>query len=178
MDQHRLAGLDTGAALDERPGGQALEQCCRGGFGIERVRQEKAADCIGDDMGCIAAALGEICDPVARCEIGDAFTHRLDDSRTLGPHQDWGGGRIKTGAIIDIDEIDADGLVADAQLAHAWGGKFDILAFDGIDTAWLADDQPPGVAHASVSAKKAAVRASASSAPVSSRRLLISAAKP
>ena len=53
-----------------------------------------------------------------RPQVRDALAHRLDDARALHAEASGSGSGYSAGALIDVDEVDAAGAVADAHLAR------------------------------------------------------------
>ena len=67
--------------------------------------------------GGAGAGHGEA-DPVPGLQIVDARPQRLDDARPLHPRGEGQRQRVETGAVVDVDEVDADRLEAHPRLAR------------------------------------------------------------
>ena len=57
--------------------------------------------------------------PVAGLEAGDAFADRVDDAGALRADHRREADRIEAGAMVGVDEVQPDRLVADADLARS-----------------------------------------------------------
>jgi hypothetical protein len=68
--------------------------------------------------------------PVARCELGDTFPHVFNNTSPLHARNSrQGGERIKSGSMIDIDEIEPDSLVPDEDVIPAGLPRIVIFPF-------------------------------------------------
>src|SRR5262245_12687278 len=80
-----------------------------------------------------------------RGETGYPRAHRLDHPGRL--HADAmreAGPRMKTGAVVDVGEADADGALADARLPRSGLPDLDLLEAKDFRTARLVDPDRPG----------------------------------
>ena len=66
-----------------------------------------------------------------------ALAHRLDDAGAFHAQGQRHGQCVQTGALVDVDEVQTDGFVADADLAWAGlaHGDFDQFHFFGAAVA-------------------------------------------
>jgi hypothetical protein len=87
----------------------------------------------------IAADRAGIGDPVAGPEIGDAVADRFDRAGALHARDEGQGHRIEPGAVIDIDEIQPDGAMAQPDLAGARFADRDLLPLEHFGAAGLVD---------------------------------------
>jgi hypothetical protein len=71
-----------------------------------------------------AAGIG---DAVAGLELGDAFANGLDDAGAFEADAGWQRQRVEPGAVIGIDEVEADRGMAHANLPRARFAQVDIL---------------------------------------------------
>ena len=80
-----------------------------------------AGDIVGFGIGADGAAA--IADAVAHLEAGDALAQRLHHAGRFRAQAGRQRQRIKPGAVIGVDEIDADGGVPDPHLARPGAGR-------------------------------------------------------
>ena len=143
MEQHRVAALqafDRQRLLEQVLGGEALEHHGRTGLEADVIGQ--FAHALGGHHAHFAVAAGRLAGvggAVTGAQVGHALTHGLDHARTLHADACGHGQRVQAGAVVHVDEIEPDGVVADADLAGAWlaHGHIDDLQFFG--AAGLAD---------------------------------------
>jgi hypothetical protein len=78
--------------------------------------------------------------PVTDRDLGHAVANRLDDAATLhAEHMRQLGQRVETGAVVDIDEVQADRGVTQAYLALARSTNLDLLPEHLLGPAGLVD---------------------------------------
>jgi len=123
VEQHEVAGLQTALWLragQQVGGGHALEHHGRTGLEIDAVRQLHDTLCRHHAHLAVAARrLAGVGDAVTGLQVRDARTHRLDHARRLHAQRQRQRVRVQAGALVDVDEVQADGVVADAHLARA-----------------------------------------------------------
>jgi hypothetical protein len=71
--------------------------------------------------------------------VGHIGAHRVDDAGSLGARRERQGLRVETGAVIDVDEIEADGFLAKLDLARAGLPDVDFFPLEDIGTADFMD---------------------------------------
>ena len=128
MQQNRVAGFDAIGLPDQILRGQALQHHRGGGLVVDAVRQFQQA--IGRDQagfGIGADRRGAIGDAVAGLDVRDAGADFLDHARGLAAKPARQLRRIKPGAVVDIDEVQADRGVADTGFAGTGLAELDLL---------------------------------------------------
>ena len=86
----------------------------------------------------IATEVEIIGDAVAGMKIGDTGTYRQHVASGFIARDERQPRRlVETGAVIHVDEIQADGVLADANLARSGGGDLDVLIYQGFRTPYL-----------------------------------------
>src|SRR6185312_2784649 len=78
-------------------------------------------------------------DAVARREVLDALAHRLDHAGALAARRQRQRVRVQARALVDVDEVDAAGVVAHAHLAGAGLAHRDIDEAQHVGAAEFAD---------------------------------------
>ena len=146
MKQNRVARLDAIGLADQILHGETLQHHRSRGLVVDTVGQleqpvgrDEPHFGIGAERGC---AIG---DAITWLQVGDACAHLLDDSRPLAAKAAWQLHRINTGAIIDVDEVEPDGGVADARLACPGLADIDLFPDQDFGTAGLV--KADGVRH-------------------------------
>jgi hypothetical protein len=117
MDQDGVAGLDLAGTAQQVLRGHALQHHRRTGLEVDRVGQLDQA--VGRDVahfGIGADRAAGIGDAVADLEVRDRAAHRLDHAGAFEADAGRHGQRIGAGAVVDVDVIEADGVVAHARL--------------------------------------------------------------
>jgi hypothetical protein len=143
MEQHVVAvlqPLDGQRLLEQVLRGQALEHHGRPGLEADRVRQH--AHALGRHHAHLAVAarrLAGVGGTVADLEVGHAFAHRLHDAGAFHAKLQRHGEGVEPAALVDIDEVQADGLVADADLARAGVAHGHIYEFELFGATGLVD---------------------------------------
>jgi hypothetical protein len=122
MDEQHISGLDPVSPAQQILRGHALEQQCR---------RHVVADAIGELdqlVGRDIAPLGigsdagvHIGDALADHMIRDARAYRLDDASGFEAETCRQRQRVDALALIDVDEVEADRLMADPDFA---GGRW------------------------------------------------------
>ena len=128
VEQHRHSRLDPEGAADQVLCGQALQHH-RGGVGVvdavrglEELRGRRDSRLrIGADRS------GAVANPVADAEIADLGADRLDHAGGLEAEPRRQRHLVGTGAVIDVDEVEADGGMLQPNLASAGGANLDVL---------------------------------------------------
>ena len=99
-------------------GGQALQH--HRGAGLERDRVRQFDDAFGGhhaQRAVTARRVAGVSSAVAHLQMGHALAHGLDDTRRLHPERQRHRQRVHARTLVHIDEIQAAGMVADADLA-------------------------------------------------------------
>ena len=136
MNQHIVAGLDPGAALDQEFGGAAFKHDRGGGVVVDVVGELDQRRRRDQSRGRIGPALGtEGGDAVAWRNFAHPFADRNHLARGFEPEP--GGERrwIGAGAVIDIDEIDPDRALLDQRLPRPGRAEFDLVPLDHLGSA-------------------------------------------
>ena len=147
-----MVALLHGVGLEQQHvGGHALEH--HGGRGpvVDRVRdRHQVAGGHHPSLGVGAKLTAGIGDPLAGLEPLDPGTHRLDHAGAFGAQgQGQIGQRIEPGALVDVDEVETDRGVPDADLAIAGIAHLDVLPCENLGPAGFMDTDCFG--HVSVS---------------------------
>ncbi|MPN45095.1 hypothetical protein SDC9_192662 [bioreactor metagenome] len=119
---------------------QPLEHHGRAGLETDGVGQLAHIHCRHHTHFAVAARrLARIGRAIAHLQVRDAITHGLDHARRL--HADTCGHlqRIQARAVVHVDEVQADGLVADADLAGARLANLHIDKLQLFGTTMLTD---------------------------------------
>ena len=143
MDEDGVARLHAIGAPQQVLGGEALHHDRRALLEGQRVGQ--LHQLTGGNVarfGVSPQRPARVGDPVARGEFGDALAHRLDDAGSLLAEAGRQRHRVEPGAMIGVDEIDADRQVADLHLAGSRRGQagLDPLQDVGAADAVKADE--------------------------------------
>jgi hypothetical protein len=97
---------------------QALQHHRGAAREVDRVRQARHRDRRHvAHLGVAADLRRRVRDPVARRDVRDPRAHRLDAAGALGAEHGRQLHRVEPGAVVDVDEVDAARVVADADLA-------------------------------------------------------------
>src|SRR5690606_23787230 len=99
---------------------------------------------IGRDLVRIGAARA-IEHAVALLEPLDTRAYRGDDARALPARHEGQRHLVEAGALVDVDEVEPDGLVADHHLAWPRRERRALLELQDLGTAGLVDEN--GAAH-------------------------------
>ena len=119
VEQDGVAGLHPVGPPQQVLRGEALEHHCGCGLVGDGVGQVDHTLGVDHDLLGIGAGGAGIGDALADTEIGDALTERIDHARALLAEGEGERGRlVSAGAEIDVDEVDTDGGLADADLAR------------------------------------------------------------
>src|SRR4029077_2978953 len=89
-------------------------------------------------------------DAIAGVKIGDTGSYRDNFARSFiagNERQAWR--LVETGAEIDVDEVEAYGMLADSNLARRGSCDVDVLVYQGFRTPHLV--HPHGFGHDSLS---------------------------
>ena len=84
-------------------------------------------------------ARGHIADPVSDLYIGYAFAHGLDQTSAFAARREGKLRRIEAGAIIGVDEVEADGRLAHQSLAGAWLFRLERFLLQDVGSASFMD---------------------------------------
>ena len=117
MHQHRVAALHGIHRLQQVVRGQALQQHRSRHLGSHAVWHLGGQKCWRSGEFGVAAVRRGADHPVARAEPVDSFTDSGDRAAHLGADDERQLARIVARAEIGVDEVDADGLGLDQQLA-------------------------------------------------------------
>ena len=120
VKQHRVALGNRRGAAEQILGRQTLEHHRRPFLEGDTIGQ--GADLIGLDHARLAIGTGRhggIGSAITNLEMGHTRAHSLDHACTFHAHGMGHLQRIKTAALINVDEVQAAGMVTDANLAGA-----------------------------------------------------------
>ena len=140
MEHDGLALFDPEGAAQKILRGHALQHAGGRHFIADiggQLDQLFGGHIVGFGVGADGA--GAIADAIARLVAGDALAHRFHDTGGFRPQTRRHGQRIKSAAMVDINEIDADGGVMHAHLAGAGRGQVKILVFQDFGAAGFFD---------------------------------------
>jgi hypothetical protein len=119
VEQHevaRLQALHRARLLEQVLRRQALEH--HGRAGLERCRRAAAhARRHHAHLAVAARRVAGVGGAVAGTQVRHALAHRLDHARAFHAELQRHGQGVQAGALVDVDEVQADGVVADADLA-------------------------------------------------------------
>src|SRR5574343_973987 len=85
---------------------------------------------------------------LADLDLADAFANRLDHTGAFQANARGQGQRIEAGAVIGIDVVEADGVVAYRRFAGSRGGQIDRFPAQNLGAAGLMNAD--GVGHRSL----------------------------
>ena len=140
MPEDRLTLLYTECLAQKKLRGEALQHqgCC---FLIAHAIRYFDTACRGNIMrfSICTDRTGRIGDAITHFEIGDAFAHRFNDACAF--HADAGGklNGIEAGAVIGVDEVDADGFCPHGDFAGLRRAKLHLFQHHGFRPASLFD---------------------------------------
>ena len=138
--QHRLPRLHARAAVDQRLDRTPLQQHCGGSAIVDIVGQPEKL--LRRDVACRgigAARRPERADPIAHRQAIDALTHRLDHTRRLAAEPRRQIDRIDAAAMIGVDIVQADRMVAHPHFARPGRRQVDVDPFDHLRPAGAGD---------------------------------------
>jgi len=132
--------MDLEGPLDEVLGGHALQHHRRGGLERDAVRNlHRPVRRVEADLGVRAEGRRGVRHAIAGLELGHARAHRFDDARGLGPRAARQRQRIQAGALIDVDEVEADRVIANADLARSGVADLDVLPDEHLGATGLVE---------------------------------------
>src|SRR3546814_12138725 len=120
MDKHGLSGLDSCTAFDQEFRRCSLQKNGGGHFGRYVIRDGNQSP--GRHNPCAGISAGwthGISDAVAGREIVDLWSDGFDNAGGFGPDAAGKWHRIEAGAMVGVDEVEADCLVADANFTRS-----------------------------------------------------------
>ena len=138
VDQHAVMRLDLEGLVQEVPDRQPLEH--QDGALLVGDVVGQFDELVGGDhpFGGVAAEIEVVGDAIAEVEIRDAGpdgNHFAGGLVAGNERQAWR--LVEPGAEIDVDEIEADGVLADAHLARSGRRHGDVLINQGFRTPYL-----------------------------------------
>ena len=147
MDKDRVARLHLKSPAQQILRGEAFQQHRRRGL-VGKTFRQLDQTILGDDplLG-IGAKARRIGDPVADLEVFDALAELDHFAGGLIAGRERSGDRIVAVAEINVDEIDADRMIADENFAAPRRRQFDVLDPHHLGSANLAN--PDGFCHGS-----------------------------
>ncbi len=140
VPQHRVAGLHRIGAPHQVLDRHALEHHRRRRLVVDGVGQFH--DPVGGDQAFFrigAQRRGRVGDAVADLEIADTGADGDDDACCLHADHQRRLDRIKAGAVVDVDVVEADGALLQAHLALAGIADLDVDIFQDFGSAGLFD---------------------------------------
>ncbi len=144
--------------------GHALEHHRGAARAVDVVRKPDDGRRVHHARGRVAAGLAaRVRDAIADRDVRDAGADRFDDPGALGAEHRGQRDRVQPAAVIAVDEVDADRLVADAHLARTGIADLDVGELQHVGTTGAID-----LDGADLHARRAYyyVRVSASSLPL------------
>jgi hypothetical protein len=140
VNENRVAGLHLVGSVKQIFGRQPLEHhagCRLEGYGRRQSHDRGGRD---DALLRIRAERRDIGDPVARLELGDPGADGKDFARAfVSGHEGQLRHRIKAGAEIGVDEVQANGAVLHQQFARPRRGQRDVLELQNLRAAGLVN---------------------------------------
>ncbi len=146
VEQDRLAGLQRVGRAKQVLHRQALQH--HGGCRLERDRIRELDDDRGRhhaQVGVGAVGPAGVRDAVARLHVGHALAHRLDHARAFLAQAAGQRLRIQAGAKVHVDEVQADRVLAQQDLARPGRAHVDIDIFHHLGAAIGGDADCFGV---------------------------------
>ena len=143
MKQHKITGFQATlghGALEQILRRQALQHHGRTGF--ERNRVGQFAHALGGHHAHLAITarwLAGIGCAVAHFQVRHALAHGFDHARGLHAQLQGHGQSVQTAALVDVNKVQANGLVADTDLAGAGFAHGDINQFHDFGTPVLVN---------------------------------------
>ncbi|MCY1520145.1 hypothetical protein D9M68_549160 [compost metagenome] len=143
MEQHEVARLQAFGGqrlLQQVLRGEALEHHGRAGLEGDVVGQ--FAHALGGHHAQFAVGAGRLArvgGAVAHLQVRHALAHCLDDARGFHAQLQRHLERVQAGALVGVDEVQAHGLVADADLAGAGLAHLDLDDLQFLGTAVAVD---------------------------------------
>ena len=140
VPEYRVAGLDREGFLDQVLHRHALQHHRRALLerqGVGEFHQLLGGHHARFRIGTLRAA--GVGDAIASLDVGDAAAYCLDDAGTFSAQAGRQGGGVQAGTEIDVDEIQADGVVLDARLAGAWVANGNVFPFEDFGAAGLME---------------------------------------
>ena len=136
VNQDRVRGGNSVTTPAQILGGQALQHHRRGLVGGDVVGQLDQAVGGDETPGGISAEDGRVSDPVAGLNVTDAVADGFDRSgRFHAEGHRHGRDRVETPAVIDVDEIEADGRLVQQRFTRAGGADLDVLVSEHLGPA-------------------------------------------
>jgi hypothetical protein len=108
-------------------------------LGGDGVRQLHHPVCVDQTELGITAERSAISDPVANLYIADVRTDGFDHSGGLDTRREGIILLIESGSVIDVDEVEARGFLAEPDLAGAGIANFHLLPLENFGPAGLVD---------------------------------------
>jgi hypothetical protein len=143
MEQHKVTGFEATLgqrALEQVLGRQAFEH--HGRTGLERNRIGQLAHALGGHHTHFAIAAGWLAGiscTVAHLQVRHALAHGFHHTRALHAQLEWHGQGVQAAALVHVNEIQANGFVADADLTRARLTHRDIDQLHDFGTTVLVD---------------------------------------
>src|SRR4029077_19726746 len=138
MDQDRVTLFDAVGLAHQILGGEALEHHRRSGFVGNRARELEQEPRFDIPLLRVGAWGAGVSDPVACLQPLDRRTDLDHLARPLRPGRERRlRRRIEARAMIDVDEVDPDRMLAQPDLAFAWWQQLDLLKAHHFRTAGL-----------------------------------------
>lgn len=104
--------------MGEIMGRHALQHAARGRFRVDIIGHRHKLSRWNYGVLGVGSRNHRISNSVALLYSGDALAHRIDDTRSLTAESAGSIHRIKTGAMVNIDKIDAARLDLDARFSR------------------------------------------------------------
>jgi hypothetical protein len=143
MEQHMIAGLQAlnGACFHEQVlGCEALEH--HGGARFKGNVVGQFANALGGHHTLFAVAawwLAGISGTIAHLEVCHALTHGFHNARSFHAQLEGHGQGVQTAALVDVNEVQANGFVANANFTRPRLTDCDVDQFELFWTTVLVD---------------------------------------
>ena len=143
MEKYEVTGLQATlglCALEQVLRRQALEH--HGSAGLKGDRIGQFAHALGGHHAHFAVATGRLAgigSAVAHLEVRHALAHGFDHARAFHAQFERHGQLVQAAALVHVNEVQADGLVADTDLTGAGFAHGDIHQFHNFGTTVLVN---------------------------------------
>ena len=140
MEHHGVASLHGERALDQVPHGHALQHHGGGRIKTDRIRQlHQTARRHHAHIRIRTRRSASIGNSIARFDVFDVRAHRFDHARAFHAQRGGQRHRIKPGAMISIDVVQADGGIAHANFARSGLSNVDFFPAHDFGAAGFMD---------------------------------------
>ena len=145
MDEDRVAFLHREYRAQKHVCGHALQHHSRGLFAAYRIRQLHQPIRVDQPLFGIAAGRPRIGHTIADVHVGDVGSDRLHHARALDARGERELLRVQPSAVIDVNEIEAGGLLSKLYLSTFGLLDLDVFPLEDIGSSGFMDSD--GVWH-------------------------------